>query len=258
VNLPPISSNDWQHAARYVHLLRADRRVFAWEWLRRCPAYRRAWLRYRDNLGGRIALRVARRFALVELEDPAKDASTARPVWQSVSDPHVVSADAQGAGSPNADLFDILPLAPFANVAVTSDGREHWVFSDGSWLVRLDVIDGTLLGGPTLLRFRLQGLASLPPQLRTLSDLVGLRAAPEAGLRTRATRRTERWIAELRTADALEQGASHREIARILFGNVAQSGWRLDSDAYRLRVQRLARSARLLLRSPLSRGWFVG
>jgi hypothetical protein len=257
VNRPPISTTDWRQPDRYVHLQEADRRMFAWEWLRRCPAYRRAWLRYADDAGGRIASRVARRFALVALEDPAKDARTARPVWRSERDPHVVSADSEGARAASADLFDILRLAPVAHVAITSDGSEHWLFSNGEWLLRLDVVEGTLLGGPTLLRFRLEGLAGLPPRLATLGDLVRLLATPEAGLAGRATRRKERWIAELRTADALHQGASHRQIARSLFGDMAGSGWRLDSDAYRLRVQRLVRSARNRLVRPLSQEWFA-
>lgn len=230
--------------------------MFAWEWLRRYPAYRRAWLCYGDNVGGRIASRVAHRFALIELEDPANDAGTARPIWRSAHDPHVVVADAKGARALNADLFDILHLAPLANVAISSDGQEHWIFSDGSRLIRLDVAEGTLLGGPALLRFRLEGVASLPPRLRTIAELVRLLATPKASFTARTARRAGRWIAELRTADALAQGASHRQIAQRLFGDIARNEWRLASDAYRLRMQRLARAARRRLSSPLSRDWF--
>jgi hypothetical protein len=248
---------DWQQPARYAHLRDADRRMFAWEWLRRCPAYRRAWMRYRSDVGGATALRVASRFALVALEDPAKDARMARPIWRSERDPHVVAADAAGARAARAELFDLLRLAPLANVAITSDGSEHWLFSDGNWLLRLDVIEGTLFGGPALLRFRVEGLTSLPPRLQTLGHLVRLTESPEAGLGVRATKRTERWIIELRTADALEQGASQRQIARSLFGDNADQAWRLDSDAYRLRTQRLVRSARARLMRPISREWFA-
>lgn len=230
--------------------------MFAWEWLRRCPAYRRAWLRCRDDGDGWLAARFARRFALIELEDPAKDARTARPLWRSAQDPHVVSADAVCTRAASSELFDILLFAPLAHLVIDGDGSEHWLVSDGHWLLRLDVVGGTLLGGPVLLRFRLQGLASLPPRLRTLGDLVRLVAAPSSGVRVRKARRTQRWISELRTADALEQGASQRQIAQELFGEVARNDWRRDSDAYRLRVQRLVRIARCRLNSPLSRDWF--
>ena len=253
----PISSNDWQSPSHYGHLREADRRMFAWEWLRRCPAYRRAWLRYGGDPGGRVASRVARRFALVVLEDPAKDAGSAHPLWRSEHDPRVVSADAEGAAAARTGLFDILRLARVAHVAISHDGSEHWLFSDRGWLLRLDVFEGTLLGGPALLRFRLEGLAGLPSRLRTLGELVRLLAAPEVGLEGCTTRRNQRWIAELRTADALEQGASHRQIARSLLGDIADQTWRLDSDAYRLRTQRLVRSARARLMRPISREWFA-
>lgn len=230
--------------------------MFAWEWLRRCPAYRSVWQRYRCDPEGQIAARIARRFALVALEDPAKDARTARPVWRSERDPYVVSADARSAAM-SSDLFDILRLAPFAHVTVDSNDREHWLFSNGRWMLRLDIDEGTLLGGPTLLRFRVEGLASLPPCLRTLGDLVQLVAAPQFGVDPCATRRSERWIAELRTADALDQSASHRQIAKSLFGDIADSGWRRDNDAYRTRVQRLVRAARMRRCLPISPDWFA-
>jgi len=247
---------DWRQPECYEHLREADRRMFAWEWLRRCPEYRRAWLRHRNDADGKIASRVARRFGLAVFEDPASDAFVARPVWRSEHDPHVVLADAQSAQTSNAELFDILQVAPMAHVAIGNEGDEHWLLSNGYWLLRLDIVEGTLLGGPVLLRFRLEGLASLLPRLQTLGSLVRLLAAPESRFRARATQRTLRWISELRTADALERGASHREIARGLFGEVAQAGWRLDSDAYRSRVRRLVRAARCRLNSPLSRDWF--
>lgn len=255
---PSIPAPDWQKPRCYAHLRDADRRLFAWEWLRRCPAYRRAWQRYGHDPEGRVAVRVARRFGLVALEDPTKDASAARPMWRSGHDPQVVSANAETLPVASSGRFDILRLAPFAHVTVSQGGSEHWLFSEAGWLLRLDVVEGTLLGGPALLRFRLEGMCDLAPRLRTLDDLIRLFKTPEAGVGRPTSRRTQRWIAELRTADALEQGASHRQIARRLFGDLADKEWRLDSDAYRLRTQRLVRSARARLRQPVGAEWFAG
>lgn len=167
-----------------------------------------------------------------------------------------MAANAEGTDATNIDQFDILRLAPSAHVVIGNEGNEHWLLSNGCWLLRLDIVEGTLLGGPALLRFRLRGMTDLPPRLKALGDLAELWATPRAGLKTCATRRRQRWISELRTADALEQGASHRQIARGLFGEAVQNGWRLDSDAYRLRVQRLARAAKIRLNLPVSRSWF--
>lgn len=246
---------DWRDPECYDHLRAADPRMFAWEWLRRCRVYRRAWLRYCEE-GDAIAALAARPFGLAKLEDPAIDARFARPIWRSEHDPHVVAADAEEGQAASADLIDILPVAPIAHVAIGSEGSEHWLLSDGRWLIRLDIVGGTLLGGPALLRFRLDGLTLLPARLKTLGNLVRLLAAPASGLRVPVTRRTQRWIFELRTADALEKGASHREIAQGLFGDLAVEEWRLNSEAYRLRVQRLVRIVRFRLNSPLARDWF--
>jgi hypothetical protein len=50
---------------------------------------------------------------------------------------------------------------------------------------------------------------------------------------------------------------SHREIARELFGALVQeSGWRSESNAVRLRVQRLARKAERHLRDGAHFQWF--
>lgn len=256
--MPATSLPDWSAPDRYAHLLEADRRVFAWEWLRRSPTYRRAWLRHGSDAGGQSATRAALGFSLLTLEDPSRDARTARPIWRSEQDPRVVSADAESGGAADADLFDILRVAPLAHVAIGPDGNEHWLLSNGCWLLRLDIVKGTLLGGPAVLRFRLRGMAGLSRQLKALGDLVGLWATPHAGLKSRTMGRRRRWIAELRTADALEQGASQREIARGLFGETVHRAWRMENDAYRLRVQRLARAARIRLKSPVSRNWFEG
>jgi hypothetical protein len=251
-------ASDWRDAASYAHLLESDRRMFAWEWLRRSPMYRRAWSRYGDVPDSPVAIRVASRFCLAALEDPGLDSAKARPIWRAERDPHVLSAAAAQGTLPHCELFDILRLAPWASVAIGADGNEQWLLSDGRWVLRIDIVDGTLLGGPALLRYSLEGLASLVPRLKSLALLVELGArGVSARLPRRPERRASRWVVELRAADALAAGASQRQLAEQLFGEAARSGWRLDSDAYRLRVQRLARSARARLAAPLSRDWFA-
>lgn len=250
-------ATDWRDDGDYVFLLEADRRMFAWEWLRRNQAYRRAWQRYGARAVDRIAERVARHFGLAALEDPSLDARSARPVWHAECDPHVIVTAAAKGSLPRSELFDILRLGLFANVAIDAGGNEQWLLSDGRWLLRIDVVEGTLLGGPALLRYRLEGMAKLPPRLESLGQLVALESShARAGPPLRPERKASRWIAELRAADALGEGASQRQIAQHLFGKAANSSWRVDNDAYRLRVQRLARTARARLASPLSREWF--
>ncbi|WP_233503687.1 DNA -binding domain-containing protein [Sphingomonas psychrotolerans] len=60
-------------------------------------------------------------------------------------------------------------------------------------------------------------------------------------------RRVDRWILALRVHDALVAGASQREIARVLFGDLPANGeGDRRSDSLRSRVRRLVADARLL------------
>jgi hypothetical protein len=244
---------EWLAADGYAPLRRCDRRAFAWEWLRRSPAYRRLW-NARADLPPDAPMRVG----LLAWADPGLIWPEARPIWNIGMDPKVVDArPATGAAHAN-ELFDILSLAPFLSVEVDTDHVEHWLFSDGHWVIRLDVHDGTLLGGPMLLEYRLSGRKSAKSKLEALHHLLAL---SEQGMLPSSLvpreRRADQWILELRVADALQAGASQQEMARVLFNDaIAPRRWRSDSSSYRLRIQRLVRIARHRLSNPLSGPWF--
>jgi hypothetical protein len=197
---------------------------------------------------------------LIAWIDPAIAAPRARPIWSVSIDPsvlagrparHMVQREAAG------DSFDILTVAPLVSVEISAHA-EHWLLSDGHWAIRLDLHDGTLLGGPLLIEHRLTGLQSLGPRLAALRQLAALaqKGKLPASLMPRE-RRAAQWILELRVADALQAGASQREMAQRLFGSaVASDRWRLESNAYRLRIQRLVRRARQRFADPLAGPWF--
>ena len=247
---------DWRSAEAYAELLLCDRRFFAWEWLRRSPAYRRDWKR-RD----RLPRDASGQMGLLAWIDPAIPAPRARPIWSVTTDPGVLDgrpAAGEYFDRTAGDTFDILTVAPLVSVEVTALA-EHWLLSDGHWAIRLDLHDGTLLGGPLLIEHRLTGLQSLTPKLAALRQLAVLAEKGQlpAALMPRE-RRAAQWILELRVADALLARASQQEMARHLFPGVVASSprWRLDATAYRLRIQRLVRKARRHLDNPLSGPWF--
>jgi Uncharacterized conserved protein len=245
---------EWRSADAYADLFSCDRRFFAWEWLRRSPAYRRLW-RNRDRLP-RDALSET---GLVDWVDPAIAAPHARPIWNGRIDPAVLDGHPVEGPQPNVfacDLFDIRSVAPFVSVAV--DSSEHWLVSDGRWVVRLDLHDGTLLGGPLLIEHRMAGLQSVAPKLAALRRLIALAAnGALPSSMTPRERRAGQWILELRVADALLAGATQQEIARRLYyGAVSAPDWRIENAAYRSRVQRLVRKARRQLARPLAGPWF--
>jgi len=245
---------DWRSADAYADLFSCDRRFFAWEWLRRSPAYRRLW-RNRDRLP-RDALSET---GLVDWVDPAIAAPQARPIWNGCTDPSVL--DGRPVEGPHTcvfacDLFDVRSVAPFVSVAI--DSSEHWLVSDGRWVIRLDLHDGTLLGGPLLIEHRMTGLRRLAPKLAALRQLIALVDKGELppSMHPRE-RRAAQWILELRVADALLAGATQQEMARHFYSAaVSAPNWRLESSPYRSRIQRLVRNARRQLADPLAGPWF--
>lgn len=252
-SIPPASHDasavDWKDAARYAALYGYGRRGFAWEWLRRSFRYRRAWKQRDDD---------PEAFGLVAYADPDLCAADARPIWSHATDPQVLCADAAiGTADPN-DLFDVRRFAPFVSVEVSAARVEHWLLSEGGWSIRLDLHDATLLGGPLLLSYRLSGLEAAMPKTVSLQRLLALaRNGALAPHLHRHEPRAARWVNELRTADGLMAGASQQEIARVIFGtNVALRRWRIESPAYRLRVQRLVKAAQRRLDAPLVGPWF--
>lgn len=248
---PPAS--DWLKPDGYNALLRCDRRAFAWEWLRRNRFYRSLWA-VRETL----PVDAPKSMGLVAWVDPALASPRARPIWCTGTDPKVLRGHLASRRATSTDLFDVRALAPFLSVEINEDSTEHWLFSDGQWAIRLDVHGGTLLRGPALIEYQLNGVESAKAKLNVLRQFLAL---SEQGRIPKSLapreRRAARWILELRVADAVLIGATEQEIARELFKEaIAPKRWRRDSASYRLRVQRLVRVAHHRLADPLTGPWF--
>ena len=244
---------DWETASEYRALLRCDRRAFAWEWLRRTTRYRRLWRARR-----RLAADTPKCLGLVEWIDPNLAAPDARPIWTPTTDPKVLRTRAAAGSTDLVCRFDLRNLANHVSVAIDDSHAEHWLLSDGEWAVRLTHSHGTLIGGGVLLGYEIEGLSSAALKLSVLQQLLALseRGEMPARLHPREVR-AARWILELRTADALAAKATQHDMARIFYGTaVERDRWRINSASYRLRVQRLVKTARRYLADPLSGPWF--
>lgn len=236
---------DWKDAAAYAPLLAADRSIFAWEWLRRDPAYRAAAEHALEGIG-QIDDRSAtpERWGLHSFEPPDLPAPLARPVWNADIHSHILEVEA-GRPTEASDSIDVARFGGGARL-VTSDAREHLLISDGLRAIRLDVLAGTLAGGPARLRYRFSGLATAEQPLLTLRRLLALWRTgrfsrslhpPEA--------RAPRWLLMLRAHDGVVAGADQREIAAELLSREAgEPRWRSGSPSLRSQVQRLVRGAR--------------
>jgi hypothetical protein len=239
---------EWRDPYGYEWLLAADRACFAWEWLRRDAGYQDGWT---EN-GSAV------RYGLVRCEDPARDARDALPLWRCDCDPAVLGAwraDAGATGGVAVAAFDFRKLGAMLRV-VPGDDVEHVRIGDMRHGVRIDLEGGGISTGAVAIAWRLFGIDGLGPPLRSLSLLRAICGAGSPGWKLAGETRAPRWILALRVHDALGAGASHQDIAHALFGGlVTRKRWRTEAPSIRLRVQRLARTARTLAaRSP--RAWF--
>lgn len=246
------SGPDWCEGEHYASLLRADPAAIAWEWLRRDSRYRIAasdapHLGRGSGPAVRPADPAAAPWGLHAFEHPSLPATMARPVWRRGWHSRVLVASAQGRGPPE-DRFDLARFAAIATLVRDADGPEHLLLSDGEASLRLDVEAGSLLEGPVCLTYHLAGLAALRGPLEVLS---ALRRLGQSGRLDRAAARSRnrRHILLLRAHDALQAGASQREIATVLLsGEAALARWRSEAPSLRSRSQRLVKGARAMAR----------
>lgn len=156
--------------------------------------------------------------------------------------------DAEPVYAGHVDAIDFTGLEKRIDVLVDEQRREHVTIAADGAAISLSVRRGSLRDGPVRLSYALVGLSRLDAQLRTLRNLLGLARHGRIGSHHDFTDRSiARWAAQLHVLDALELGASARDLAALLFGEErAARDWREASDYLRLRVQRLVRSARAM------------
>lgn len=180
-------------------------------------------------------------------EDPCLPAPLARVVWSAAFDPEILSVAAVPAMEAGADTLLLRDIAPWLTIATDCQGIEHVLLSDGWHHIRLDVAEGRISGYDAVrLNYRLSGLASAEAMLSPLRRFLGLcrqhRFVPSL---FPSDPRVARGLEVLRISDALNQGASQRDIALSLVGpERAEHEWTGVSDSLRSRVKRLIRHAR--------------
>lgn len=136
-------------------------------------------------------------------------------------------------------------LAPWLSV-VTDAAGEHAVLSDGWHHLRLDILTGSLARGPVLLHYQLRGIGSAQVKILPLQRLIDLyRHRRFSAALYPPDRRVDRWTLSLRVSDALADGATQREIGRVLFGTDFANGTR-EAESLRARIRRLVSDARAL------------
>jgi len=227
--------------AAYLYLLHQDGPALAWEYLRRHPEYQRDWLRAPDSTDA------ARRWGLRLLEDPARDARDAHPVWFPEHDA-VMQVYVDADPPPDARPFDLWSIP----------GSKQ-LFHDGKRLVLVTRWPGNCarmalaqdLGHGEAYCYAVR--ASSVPDVRHRAAAeqnkltVAARPTPAGVARSRPTSTTMLDLHTLQALDATLAGASLRQTAEGLFGiSAVAEGWHTDSGL-RSRVRRLVRRGQTLM-----------
>lgn len=222
----------WAVSAAYLYTLDLDGPALAWEYLRRNPAYRSDW-RLQRSLES---------WGVYCGEDPARDAREARPLWITSPDAllHVRGSNMRSfAASPGFDLWRV-------------PGRKRLVLGDVGLTLLAEVSAHRLqisLAGDLGDGDPYAVTVPLGPSLRGQLDAfnaqaMALRGETPSAMPVRASSRAALLhLRALQAIDGLQAGASHREIAQVLFGaeTVAQR-WQADGEL-RAQVRHLLRRA---------------
>lgn len=147
--------------------------------------------------------------------------------------------------------FNLAHFADRAVVAVDPAGGEYLRLNTGTNWLRIDLVEGSVLGGPVALRWCLPEPTAIAHQYEALARLLqffdmGERCGIVA---PNDTKRMAMLVDALRAGDALDEGASLKSICAALRGSDAVAGeWPGDGDYLKSWVRRrvvLARKLRL-------------
>lgn len=252
---------NWRDPSSYDYARDLSREDWAWEFLQRNPTYSAIVAK----LHGAVS-RVLRQSPMICIIDtvgtteaalaigctpcelPIYQSGIASVFWRSDVNPAVLPVKALPVVLDDDDAFDVRNLLHPVIALRSGDGIEHVLLCDGIRRVQLEVRQGTLLDGPVRLAYELAGFDDVEPKLSALRQFLALQ---RLGRFPRSLyppeKHAKRWTTALRALDGVKAGASHREIASVLWGaDTVRDDWRSASDYLRSRVRRTVHVGEML------------
>jgi hypothetical protein len=231
----------WHSPAAYLYLLRLNRPLLAWEYLRRNTGYQEDWAR-RHGVDARDP---HSRWQLEVFEDPDLDARVARPMWLLDTDRRArLRAAEPGDGQGPFSLWTIP-----GPKRLVHDGRRLLLNGyAGSDMLHLMLGNDLHDGEP--FEYALAPKTNMDEQWRSIQRQQLLLIERQSSVVATLPRpdRLRLWhMRALHALDGIACGASQREIAAGLFGEeFTAANWHPDSEL-RAQVRHLLRRARALV-----------
>ncbi|GLV24714.1 DNA -binding domain-containing protein [Sphingobium sp. TomTYG45] len=250
--MPGFPHHRWPGDQAYRYLEDIGPTGLAWEWLRRDPAYRRLEpAPHRMGRTGVILIEhaahpVVTRWGCLNVENSTLPAPDGAILWSSALDPSILRCLAVPAAIGQAGAFNLELCGEKAVVVKGGAGAEHILIGARPGGLRIDLLEGTLLQGPVMLRYDFSAADDIEPSLTTLRAFHHLCRMGKLSHRAIKKRQRDRRVVDaLRTHDALQAGASIRDVGILLFGagRVAEE-WGAPGEALKSQCRRMIALAR--------------
>jgi hypothetical protein len=220
-------AGQWRNAENYAYVKQLPPAGCAWEFLRRNPDYKKAWLVFKadpnasskENSGAAV-------FGLLRFASPERDARTANVFWHPGVSREVLRLIASRRDP--GDCCPTLPLNELQCRMTRQSGRageQHILFAEDGRFLQLEIqglnaMDAArlsteiVLSPPRLLAAQVQGL-------RRLADIVSQRCLRACFYPP--DKRASRFSRLLQVLDGWSARASYREMALAIFGDARVS-----------------------------------
>lgn len=222
----------WMAVAAYLYMLGLDSPSLAWEYLRRHPDYRQAWRRRCSDEHR------ADEWGLAQWEDPALDARQAHPVWlYPLADQVMLRAEHENIGTETLS-FNLWAWQGRKQLRALEDGYALQIWH-ASHILRARYGTQSLLGQSVTVtlpfdrRWKSRLRALQRQRLSARTGATGARLPRLTGGIGKAYAPGRAKLLHLRALlalDALQAGASHRQIAIALVGEAqVRELWHADA-----------------------------
>ena len=221
-----IGLSSWRACAAYLYVLKLDAVSLAWEYLRRNLTYQAQWMKAADGSDGTAAIR----WGLQHLEDPRRDGRVAEPIWQPTPSSSVwLTRLGEGDASTEFQFWQIP-----GEKSLIHDGVRLQLTARRQSAIRRAMLASDL-GADQPYAFCLPVTDDIAARCRAVNEFATIyhpqvtqKPAPPPA---RPTRSSLTHMRMLQAVDGSHAGASQRDIAIAIFGDVTvKDQWTSDSE----------------------------